>query len=113
MPKPFSPKVVTANHLLDGDAIYQTETGWSRDVTEAELLTDEAHAELRLIEASQQTEIVVGAYLADMDDVGGKAAPNHFRETFRTTGPSNYFHGKQAGATPGPLNAKEQSLTRV
>lgn len=113
MPKPFKPKVVTANHLLEGDAIYQTIDGWTRDVSEAELLTDEAHAELRLIEAAQQTEIVVGAYLADMDDVDGTPAPNHFRETFRMTGPSNYYHGKQAGAAPGPINGEEQSLTRA
>ena len=63
MPKAFTPKVVTANHLLKGDVIYQTKSGWSRTLSDAEVLEDEAHADLRLIEASQQTGEVVGAYL--------------------------------------------------
>ena len=95
MPKPFTPKVVTANHLAKGDVIYQTATGWTRQLAEAEVLTDEADADLRLIEASQQVDEVVGAYLADVTVSDGVPAPAHFRETFRATGPSNYAHGKQ------------------
>ena len=96
MAKSFTPKVVTANHLLDGDVIYQTTDGWTRELTKAEVLTDEAHADLRLIEASQQRDVVVGAYLAEVDAAGTSPTPTHFREDFRATGPSNYFHGKQA-----------------
>jgi hypothetical protein len=95
MPKAFTPKVVTANHLLKGDVIYQTGSGWTRHLSEAEVLTDEADAELRLIEAAQQSSVVVGAYLADVDISGGTPAPAHFREDFRSRGPSNYAHGKQ------------------
>ncbi|MEL7262025.1 MAG: DUF2849 domain-containing protein [Pseudomonadota bacterium] len=95
MPRAFTPKVVTANHLLAGDVIYQTATGWTRRLAEAEVLTDEADADLRLIEASQQTDTVVGAYLADVAIDNGTPVPTHFRETFRATGPSNYAHGKQ------------------
>ena len=95
MPKAFTPKVVTANHLLAGDVIYQTADGWTRKLSEAEVLTDEADADLRLIEASQQVDEVVGAYLADVAVEDGTPVPTHFRETFRATGPSNYAHGKQ------------------
>ena len=95
MPRPFTPKVVTANHLLKGDVIYQTLAGWSRELSDAEVLEDEAHADLRLIEASQQVSEVVGAYLADVRVVDGAPEPTHFREDFRATGPSNYHHGKQ------------------
>ncbi|ABG32485.1 DUF2849 domain-containing protein [Roseobacter denitrificans] len=95
MPKAFTPKVVTANHLLKGDVIYQTATGWTRDLAEAEVLTDEADADLRLIDAAQQVSLVVGAYLADVDTAGGVPKPTHFREDFRARGPSNYAHGKQ------------------
>ncbi len=95
MSKPFTPKVVTANHLLAGDVIYQTASGWTRDLAQAEVLTDEADADLRLIEASQQVDVVVGAYLADVALDDGTPVPTHFRETFRATGPSNYAHGKQ------------------
>ena len=95
MAKPFTPKVVTANALLKGDVIYQTATGWTRKLEEAEVLTDEADADLRLIDASQQTADVVGAYLADVDASGATPTPTHFREAFRAKGPSNYAHGKQ------------------
>ena len=95
MSKAFKPKVVTANHLLKGDVVYQTATGWSRDLADAEVLTDEADADLRLIEASQQTGEIVGAYLADVAICEGTPKPVHFREDFRAKGPSNYPHGKQ------------------
>ncbi|MEM6565178.1 MAG: DUF2849 domain-containing protein, partial [Pseudomonadota bacterium] len=95
MPKPFTPKVVTANHLLKGDVIYQTENGWTRSLKEAEVLTDEAHADVRLIDATQQTSEVVGAYLANVDAASDAPKPTHFREDFRARGPSNYAHGKQ------------------
>lgn len=103
MSKPFTPKVVTANALLKGDVIYMTTTGWTRDLTQAEVLTDEADADLRLIEAQSQSSEIVGAYLADVALSNGLPQPTHFRETFRATGPSNYAHGKQ-------VSAKEERL---
>jgi len=97
MAKHFTPKVITANALLQGDAVWLTEDDrWSHDIADAELLTDETHAELRLIEASQRQAEVAGPYLADAVDGPDGPAPAHFRETFRTRGPSNYAHGKQA-----------------
>ena len=99
MPKAFTPKVVTANALLEGDAVWLTEDDrWSRDMAEAELLTDEAHADLRLIEAQLRQGEIAGAYLADAKPTANGPAPTHFREEFRTRGPSNYFHGKQTEA---------------
>ena len=64
---------------------------------EAELIEDEAHAAIRLIEAHSQRAVVVGAYLADARPGAAGPEPVHFREVFRTRGPSNYAHGKQAG----------------
>ena len=97
MPKAFTPKVVTANALIEGDVVYFTETGqWTRDLRKAEVLTDEAVADERLLIAAAQTETVVGVYLADMASGDAGPEPTHFREEFRRTGPSNYFHGKQA-----------------
>ncbi len=96
--RPFEPKVVTANALLEGDAVWLTEDDrWTRNIDEAELIDDEAVAEDRLIFAIQQSRIVVGAYLADAKPAAKGPAPTHFREVFRTRGPSNYAHGKQAG----------------
>ncbi|WP_375691559.1 DUF2849 domain-containing protein [Pseudooceanicola sp. LIPI14-2-Ac024] len=96
MPRAFTPKVVTANALLEGDVVYLTKDDrWTRELSEAELLTDEAHADLRLIEAGRRAGEIVGAYLADMKPGPNGPEPTHFREDFRRTGPSNYFHGKQ------------------
>ncbi|MDU9003459.1 DUF2849 domain-containing protein [Sedimentitalea todarodis] len=96
MPREFTPKVVTASDLLEGDVIYMTATdGWSRDLADAEIITDEAHSQLRLLNAERQPDRVVGAYLADMLPAAAGPQPTHFREEFRRTGPSNYAHGKQ------------------
>ncbi|MFQ6552904.1 DUF2849 domain-containing protein [Aestuariibius insulae] len=99
MPRTFTPKVVTANALLKGDAVWLTEDDrWSRDMAEAELIEDEAHAQIRLLFAEGQPGVVVGAYLADAQAGPEGPEPIHFREAFRTRGPSNYAHGKQAEA---------------
>lgn len=97
MPRAFSPKVVTANALIEGDVVYLTDGDtWTRQLREAEVLLDEAHADLRLLDANCRQSEIVGAYLADVDVSGLGPEPTHFREEFRRTGPSNYFHGKQA-----------------
>lgn len=99
MPAQFTPKVVTANALLEGDVVYLTsDDRWSPDLTDAEVLTDEADAQIRLIDASTRVNEVVGVYLADVTLDGRSPKPAHFREAFRTRGPSNYPHGKQAEA---------------
>ncbi|GAA6199121.1 DUF2849 domain-containing protein [Aquicoccus sp. SU-CL01552] len=99
MPRPFTPKIVTASDLIDGDVIYLTaDDRWSRRISEAELIEDEAHAQLRLLYAEAQQTRIVGAYLADARPGPDGPEPLHFREAFRATGPSNYAHGKQAEA---------------
>lgn len=96
MSRSFTPKVITANDLLDGDVIYLTANDqWTRHHAKAELIDDEAHAQLRLLEATRAKN-AVGAYLADARMGSGGPEPVHFREAFRTRGPSNYAHGKQA-----------------
>ena len=97
MSRRFTPKIVTANDLLEGDVVYLTaDDRWSRFHHEAELIEDEAHAQMRLLHAAAQKLVVVGAYLADAKAGAGGPEPTHFREEFRTRGPSNYKHGKQA-----------------
>lgn len=97
MARPFTPKVLTANRLLEGDVVYATHDGrWALQMSDAALFTDEAAANAALAEASAIPHILVGAYLADAQLVDGAPAPTHFREEFRRTGPSNYAHGKQA-----------------
>ncbi|EAQ07265.1 DUF2849 domain-containing protein [Yoonia vestfoldensis] len=101
MPPRFTPKVVTANALLDGDAVWLTEDDhWSPLMSRAELITDEAHADLRLLQAKARASEIAGAYLADARLGADGPEPVHFREAFRTRGPSNYPHGKQVETPP-------------
>ena len=94
--RPFTPKVVTANDLFEGDAVWLTaDDRWTRDIAEAELIEDEAHGQLRFLFAETQPDRVVGVYLAEAAPTANGPAPVHFREAFRTRGPSNYAHGKQ------------------
>ena len=96
MSRGFTPKVVTANRLLEGDNVWLTEDDrWALIMDEAELIEDEAHGAIRLLFAQAQRNIVVGAYLVDAKAGANGPEPTHFRETFRTRGPSNYAHGKQ------------------
>ena len=96
MSNSYTPKVITANALLEGDAVWLTESNtWTRDIREAELITDEAHGDLRILEAQARAAEIAGVYLVDAKLGEDGPEPVHFREEFRTRGPSNYAHGKQ------------------
>lgn len=96
MAREFTPKVLTANHLLEGDAIYRDQNGkWSRKHEDARLFTEEREAEAALVAALAEPGIIVGPYLADAREGPQGPLPTHFREAFRSRGPSNYEHGKQ------------------
>ena len=96
MSRRFTPKVVTAIRLREGDVVYLTaDDRWSPLHHAAELIEDEAHAQMRLLYAAAQKLLVVGAYLADAKPGPQGPETTHFREEFRTRGPSNYNHGKQ------------------
>lgn len=100
MAQEFTPKVVTANALIDGDVIYLTaENTWSLEHNEAQLIEIEALANERLSFAAADLQIV-GAYLADAVSGPDGPMPVHFREEFRAKGPSNYTHGKQETQQP-------------
>ena len=103
MPRRFTPKVVTGNALLDGDVVYLTaRDDWTRDLSQAELLTDEAHAQVRLLDAQSRAAEVVGAYLADMRDGPNGPEPVHFREAFRRDGPSRTAYRTDGAAGDEP-----------
>lgn len=99
MARKFLPQMATGNDLLEGDVVYFTSLGcWSRDIGDAALALNKEAADDLLARASAFPNEVVGVYLVDsaIDD-RGRAAPAHFREVFRTRGPSNYpQHGRQA-----------------
>ncbi len=87
---------VTANDLLTGEVVFLAADGsWATAFAAAALIADPEANARRLARAVADEARVVGAYLADA--AAGEAAL-HFREKFRATGPSNYFHGKQEHA---------------
>jgi hypothetical protein len=90
--RPPLPAILLANHLLDGHVVFRTRTGWTSDPAEALIAHDEATAEA-LDEAGRaafKAQEVVDAYLVDVAiDALGVPTPRHFRERFKTLGPSH------------------------
>ncbi|MCB1359334.1 MAG: DUF2849 domain-containing protein [Maritimibacter sp.] len=93
MSRPEPAQFVTANDLLTGEVVFLAADGtWVAELAGAMLIADPDEAAHRLALAQADEGRVVGAYLAK---AAAGASPLHFRERFRATGPSNYFHGKQ------------------
>jgi hypothetical protein len=85
------PAILLANDLLDGDVIFRTADGWSRDPAEALIARDDAAADAldAAGKAAFAARAVVDAYLVDVT-IGENSVPvpNHFREKFKVKGPS-------------------------
>jgi Protein of unknown function (DUF2849) len=97
--RPPLPVILLANDLLDGDVVFRTQDGWSRDPALAFVARDDAAAaalEADAAEALAAQQVV--AYLVDVAINGeGRPVPAHFRERFKTRGPSHRPDlGKQA-----------------
>ena len=90
--------VITANDLLSGEVVYLTESGkWSPEHGNAILFSEIDMANARLTDVQVSDNSIVGAYLANATLAHNLTpSPVHFRETFRTKGPSNRILGKQA-----------------
>lgn len=99
------PAILLANDLLDGDVVFASNDGadalaWTRDPALALVAADDPAADR--LEAFAAAELrgnrVVDAYLVDVAVETGRPIPRHFRERFKTLGPSNRPDlGKQAG----------------
>lgn len=90
--------VITANDLLSGEVVYLTASGeWSPEHGTAILFDEIAMANAHLTDVQTSDNSIVGAYLANARLTHNLTpSPVHFRETFRTKGPSNRMLGKQA-----------------
>lgn len=102
--RPPLPAILLANDLLDGDVVFAMATAdgiaWTRDPALALVAADDETA--AALEAFAAGELaanrVVDAYLVDVESQSGRPVPRHFRERFKTLGPSNRPDlGKQAG----------------
>jgi hypothetical protein len=89
-------KVVTANDLKSGEVLYlRFPHSWTPELAKASVIKDNDLAKASLAFVQGQPNTVVGAYLSDVIDERDGPRASHFRERFRSTGPSNYRHGKQ------------------
>jgi sulfite reductase (NADPH) hemoprotein beta-component len=84
------PLVVTANRLRDGRVVWLAEGGrWADQLAEAKVFLGEA-AEAGLAEGAEaeRTQLVVGAYAAEVTVGDAGPVPLRAREKFRALGPS-------------------------
>ena len=96
MSKAFTSSVITGNELLSGEAVWRDPGGnWVPELRQAQVFVGQGAANAALAAANDDAARVVGAYLAAVELTASGPRPVHFRETFRTRGPSNYRHGKQ------------------
>lgn len=95
MTLPKTPVILTANDLRSGEVVYwSAQLGWQATIDLAEIFTDISVAQARVSENDDPLRIV-GPYLASVRIDNGRIVPGHYREEFRMSGPTNYFHGKQ------------------
>ena len=98
MPKSFSPAVLTANHLLDGDAVWWTGAEWSADISLARAArTPEERDALEAESLAPVHEaLVVGPYLVDVSLDGAVARPTVRREAIRADREPTFVYGADA-----------------
>jgi hypothetical protein len=93
-------KILTANRLTDGEAVwYSADQNWSEMIAGAEIANDAAgEARLEAIgEAAYLANQVVDVNLIDVQLVAGAIRPTRLREQIRAAGPTNRRDlGKQA-----------------
>jgi len=91
-------KILTANYLLSGKAIYLTsEKKWIENLTNAAVFDSQEDADNALTFAETQINKLQSAYLIDvLLTSSGTLKPKSNQELIRATGPTNYFHGKQS-----------------
>lgn len=92
-------KALTANRLLDGEAVWYAHGAWVEGIGAAELVADK-EGEQRLEaagRAAHAANLVVDVNLIDVERVDGTIQPIRLRERIRAAGPTIRTDlGKQA-----------------
>lgn len=99
-------KVLTANRLTDGEAVWFADGAWAETIGPADVVSDkDGEARLEAIgKAAYENNEVVDVNLIDVDVVDGRIVPQRLRERIRAAGPTNRVDlGKQA--RPGEIRA--------
>jgi hypothetical protein len=91
-------KVLTANRLTDGEAVWYCGTEWSRSI-ELALIAGDAESQSRLATIgalAYANNEVIDVNLIDVTIVGDKPMPVRLRERIRADGPTIDYHGQSA-----------------
>jgi len=93
-------QIITANTLGDGRVVFQTGSGWSLDIADADVLeTQEAtDAALARANADAAANRVVEPYAIDVTLTDGHPTPVRLRERIRVGGPTT--GNSRTGAPP-------------
>jgi hypothetical protein len=92
-------KVLTANRLTDGEAVWFADGAWAETIGPADVVGDkDGEARLEAIgKAAYENNEVVDVNLIDVEVVDGEIVPQRLRERIRAAGPTNRVDlGKQA-----------------
>jgi hypothetical protein len=94
MARAIPAQVVSANHLIEGDAIWFTGTGWCRSIAKAQVAEtpEAAQALLTLAQSGAEAARAVGLYLAEVAITPDGPRPTHFREIYRVRGHKTHPH---------------------
>ena len=96
-------KILTANRLIDGEAVWYADGGWAETIVGAEIAADKtAEERLEAIgKAAYAANLVLDVNMIDVDVVDGAIHPLRLREQIRAAGPTNRNDlGKQARPAP-------------
>ena len=97
-------QVITANSLADGRVVFQTPTGWSRDINRADVLDNPTALETAMIRANLAAaqNRVVEPYAIDVTRTPGGIVPTRLRERIRVEGPTT-------GSSKAPGSARDEA----
>ncbi|MGB0507529.1 MAG: DUF2849 domain-containing protein [Pikeienuella sp.] len=98
MAKKFISSVLTANHLIEGDAVWWTGTSWSRDIADATIANSpDAATQLEALGSSAGFESeVVGPYLVEVSATDTAPQPIVRREAIRADRNPTFAYGYDA-----------------
>jgi hypothetical protein len=82
--------VITANSLGDGRVVFQTPTGWTRELAAAEILLSKEGLEAALARANADAAAnrVVEPYAIEVKRADARLVPVKLRERIRADGPT-------------------------
>jgi hypothetical protein len=83
-------EIITANSLGDGRVVFQTHTGWSQSIDQAEVLESKEATALALARANVAASAnrVVEPYAIEVKRAPGGLVPLRLRERIRADGPT-------------------------